>query len=81
MNEIHSRLRGSLRLLARWPRPSRPDRVWNRIPEAILSKIVDLALINPNSARRALPLSLSRALSREPVFTYYYSPAKEGRSV
>jgi transposase len=25
-------------------RPSRPDRVWNRIPEAIRSQIVDLAL-------------------------------------
>ena len=27
-------------------RPSRPDRVWNRIPEAIRSQIVDLALIS-----------------------------------
>src|ERR1700733_14748116 len=25
-------------------RPSRPDRVWNRIPEAVRSQIVDLAL-------------------------------------
>ena len=33
-------------------RPSRPDRVWNRIPEAIRSQIVDLARwISPNSAR------------------------------
>src|SRR4029077_3700719 len=28
-------------------RPSRPDRVWNRIPEAIRSQIVDLALDQP----------------------------------
>ena len=33
-------------------RPSRPDRVWNRIPKAIRNQIVDLARwINPNSAR------------------------------
>jgi transposase-like protein len=34
--------RGGLEALA--DRPSRPDRVWNRIPEAIRSQIVDLAL-------------------------------------
>src|SRR3954471_21293279 len=28
-------------------RPSRPDRVWNRIPAATRGKIVDLALIEP----------------------------------
>ena len=30
-------------------RPSRPDRVWNRIPEAIRSQIVDLALDQPEA--------------------------------
>jgi putative transposase len=30
-------------------RPSRPDRVWNRIPEAIRSRIVDLALDQPQT--------------------------------
>ena len=36
-------------------RPSRPDRVWNRIPEAIRSQIVDLALTDtPSAAVRAL---------------------------
>ena len=28
-------------------RPSRPDRVWNRIPEAIRSQMVELALDQP----------------------------------
>ena len=32
-------------------RPSRPDRVWNGIPQAIRSQIVDLALDQPESAR------------------------------
>ena len=33
-------------------RPSRPDRVWNRIPEAIRSQIVDLALDQPELSPR-----------------------------
>ena len=37
-------------------RPSRPDRVWNRIPEAIRSQIVDLAFGEPLPRRRALTL-------------------------
>ena len=35
-------------------RPSRPDRVWNRIPEAIRSQIVDLALEQPELSPREL---------------------------
>jgi putative transposase len=35
-------------------RPSRPDRVWNRIPEAIRSLIVDLALDQPELSPREL---------------------------
>jgi putative transposase len=33
-------------------RPSRPDRVWNRIPETIRSQIVDLALVQPELSPR-----------------------------
>ena len=35
-------------------RPSRPDRIWNRIPEAIRSQIVDLALDQPELSPREL---------------------------
>jgi putative transposase len=35
-------------------RASRPDRVWNRIPEAIRSQIVDLALDQPELSPREL---------------------------
>ena len=35
-------------------RPSRPDRVWNRIPKAIRSQIVDLALDQPELSPREL---------------------------
>jgi putative transposase len=35
-------------------RPSRPDRIWNRIPEAIRSQIVDLALDQPEVSPREL---------------------------
>ena len=35
-------------------RPSRPDRVWNRIPEAIRNQIVDLALDQPEPSPREL---------------------------
>jgi putative transposase len=35
-------------------RPSRPDRVWNRVPEAIRSQIVDLALDQPELSPREL---------------------------
>ena len=35
-------------------RPSRPDRVWNRIPEAIRSQIVDLAMDQPELSPREL---------------------------
>ena len=35
-------------------RPSRPDRVWNRIPEAIRSQIVDVALDQPELSPREL---------------------------
>ena len=35
-------------------RPSRPDRVWNRIPDAVRSRIVDLALAEPELSPREL---------------------------
>ena len=35
-------------------RPSRPDRVWNRIPDAVRSRIVELALANPELSPREL---------------------------
>ena len=35
-------------------RPSRPDRVWNRIPEAVRDQIVDLALDQPELSPREL---------------------------
>ena len=35
-------------------RPSRPDRVWNRIPQTIRSQIVDLALDQPELSQREL---------------------------
>ena len=44
--------RGGPEVLA--DRPSRPDRVWNRIPEAIRSQIVDLALDQPELSPREL---------------------------
>ena len=39
-------------------RPSRPDRVWSRIPEAIRSQIVDLALDQPELSPRELAVRL-----------------------
>jgi len=35
-------------------RPSRPDRVWNRIPDEVRSRIVDLALAEPELSPREL---------------------------
>jgi putative transposase len=35
-------------------RPSRPDRVWNRIPEAVRGQIIDLALDQPELSPREL---------------------------
>jgi len=35
-------------------RPSRPDRVWNRIPDAVRDRIVDLALAEPELSPREL---------------------------
>jgi putative transposase len=35
-------------------RPSRPDRIWNRIPEALRSQIVDVALDQPELSPREL---------------------------
>jgi putative transposase len=42
-------------------RPSRPDRVWNRIPEAIRSQIVDLALVQPELSPRELAVRFTDA--------------------
>ena len=35
-------------------RPSRPDRIWNRIPDAVLARIIDLALEAPELSPREL---------------------------
>ena len=35
-------------------RPSRPDRVWNRIPEAVRGQVIDLALELPELSPREL---------------------------
>ena len=35
-------------------RPSRPDRVWNRIPDAVRGRIIDLALAEPELSPREL---------------------------
>ena len=35
-------------------RPSKPDQVWNRIPDAIRAKIIDLALAEPTLSPREL---------------------------
>jgi hypothetical protein len=35
-------------------RPSRPSRVWNRIPDAVRDQIVDLALGEPDLSPREL---------------------------
>ena len=40
-------------------RPSRPDRVWNRIPDDVRSRIIDLAL-----EARSCPLASWRSVSR-----------------
>ena len=42
-------------------RPSRPDRVWNRIPEAIRRQIVDLALDQPELSPRELAVRFTDA--------------------
>ena len=50
-------------------RPSRLDRVWNRIPEAIRSQIVELALdqpeLSPRGARGALHGTRQNILSQK----------------
>jgi transposase InsO family protein len=40
-------------------RPSRPDRVWNRIPEPTRDKIIDLALAEPELSPRELAVRFS----------------------
>ena len=35
-------------------RPSRPDRVWNRIPDAVRGRILELALAEPELSPREL---------------------------
>src|SRR3712207_2564111 len=35
-------------------RPSRPDRVWNRIPDPVRSRLVDFALAEPELSPREL---------------------------
>jgi putative transposase len=49
-------------------RPSRPDRVWNRVPEAIRSQIVDLALDQPEARGnwRCASRTSKNTLSRRP---------------
>jgi transposase-like protein len=36
-------------------KPSRPDRVWNRIPDAVQRRIIDLALTGDRSSPAAAP--------------------------
>ena len=40
-------------------RPSRPSRVWNRIPEAVRDQIVDLALEEPELSPRELAVTFT----------------------
>ena len=52
-------------------RPSRPDRVWNHIPEAIRNQIVDLALDQPELSRgnwQCASRTRQNILSRRPRF-------------
>jgi len=46
---------------ARCDRRSRPDRVWNRIPEAIRDEIIDLALALPELSPRELAVRFTDA--------------------
>jgi transposase InsO family protein len=46
-------------------RPSRPDRVWNRIPNAVRGRIIDLALAEPELSPRELAV---RFTERERYF-------------
>jgi transposase InsO family protein len=46
-------------------RPSRPDRVWNRIPDAVRGRILDLALAEPELSPRELAV---RFTDRERYF-------------
>jgi putative transposase len=46
-------------------RPSRPDRVWNRIPDAVRGRIIDLALAEPELSPRELAV---RFTDRERYF-------------
>src|ERR1700722_1441042 len=47
-------------------RPSRPDRVWNRIPEAVRSQIVDLALDQPELSPRELAVRFTDEKDQAP---------------
>ena len=40
-------------------KPSRPDRVWNRIPDPVRSRLIDLALAEPELSPRELALAAS----------------------
>ena len=42
-------------------KPSRPDRVWNRIPDAVQGRIIDLALEVSGSSSPCLGLSCARS--------------------
>jgi transposase-like protein len=44
-------------------RPSRPDRVWNRIPDDIRAKIIDLALAEPELSPRELAVRFTDSQS------------------
>ncbi len=47
-------------------RPSKPDRVWSRIPQTIRDRIVDLALDQPELSPRGGPLWPASANWRSP---------------
>ncbi len=50
---------GGLEALA--DRPSRPDRVWNRIPDEVRDRVVDLALAEPDLSPRELAVRFTDA--------------------
>nr|WP_232481070.1 IS3 family transposase [Roseomonas sp. KE2513] len=50
-------------------RPSRPERVWNRIPDAVRSRIIDLALEAPELSPRELAVRFTDTQS------YFFSEA------
>ena len=70
--------RGGPEVLA--DRPSRPDRVWNRIPEAIRSQMVDLALDQPELSPRELAVRFTDEAEYFVSGDFGLSPSEGARS-